>query len=324
MKIKFVMMSVTILISNPLLAIESSECGHATALPLTTVADFDANGVVNGKDIAALAKHIGKKKDYYALYDRNADGVLDSKDIKLASKDMHKTSSDADRDIASLYNRFSELQPVRGDEALFSLGYMPIPVPLKGHGVHWLNIDGMASMMGAKLPNPEIAEGLNVSTEQKRVHALFWASPASPVFDNGATDYPDGESWKEARVVAFDNLPKHITSRSDEMWHKHGGLCMPLSYTYDELGNRTTTGKALQHTTYNECQAMPSDVSMMPDGSTMWANFWMIHVWLYDLNPNGLFDGHHPCVEPNAPDDEIINGDRDVPEFFLHHGQMMN
>lgn len=324
MNTKLVMISVTLLMSNPLLAMESSMCGHATALPLTTVADFDGNGVVNGKDIAALAKHIGKKKDYYALYDRNADGVLNSEDMKLASKDINKTSSNADREIATMYNRFSELQPVRGDEELFSLGYMPIPVPLKGHGVHWLNTDGMASMLGAKSPNPEVAEGLNVSTDQKRVHALFWASPASPVFDNGATDYPDGDSWKDARVVAFDNMPTHLTSRNDEMWHKHGGLCMPLSYTYDELGNRTLTGEAHQHTTYNECQAMPSDVSMMPDGSNMWANFWMVHVWLYDLNPNGLFDGHHPCVETNAPDDEIINGDREVPEFFMHHSEMMH
>ena len=148
MNIKLVMMSVTILISNPLLAMESSECRHATALPLTTVADFDANGIVNGNDIAALANHIGKNKDYYALYDLNADGVLDSKDITLASKDLNKASSDADRDIASMYNRFSEFQPVRGDEALLSMGYAPIPVPLKGHGVHWLNVDGMASLMG--------------------------------------------------------------------------------------------------------------------------------------------------------------------------------
>ena len=323
MNIRFVIISVTLLVSSPLFAMGSAECGD-TPLPLTTVADIDANGIVNGKDIAVLANHIGKNKDYYALYDRNADGVLDSKDIKLASKDMKKNSSDADMIIATMFNKFRELQPVRGYDELYSRGYMPIPVPLKGHGVHWFNADGLSSMFGAKLPNPDNAEGLNVSTDQKRVHGLFWASPASPVFANGATDYPDGDSWKDSRVISFDNLPQHLTSRSDEMWHKHGGLCMPLSYTYDDLGNEILTGEAHQHTTYNECQAMPSDVSMMPDGSNMWANFWMIHVWLYDLNPNGLFDGHHPCVETNAPDDDIINGDREVPEFFLHHSEMMH
>ena len=67
---------------------------------------------------------------------------------------------------------------------------------------------------------------------------------------------------------------------------------------------------------------MPSDVSMMEDGSNLWANFWMIHIWLYDLNPNGLFAGTHPCVEVDAPSDETISGDREVPEFFADHGEM--
>ncbi len=315
---------VVFLLCDPLFAMESSICGQTPAQPLTTVADFDANGIVNGKDIATLAKHIGSNKKYYALYDRNADGVLDNKDIYLASRDINKASTEIDLEIATMYNRFKALQTVRGDEVLTSLGYSPIPVALKGHGVHWLNIDGMASMLGNKLPDPEIAEGLNVSSDEKRVHALFWAAPAIPVFDNGATDYPDGESWKDAHVISFDNMPTHITSRHDEMWHKHGGLCMPLSYTYDDLGNRMVTGKAHQFTTYNECQAMPAEVSMLPDGSTLWANFWMIHVWLYDLNPNGLFAGTHPCVEVNAPDDETINDGRVIPMFFSDHGEMMH
>ena len=316
--------TIAVLFNNPILAMESLECGHDKALPLTAVADVDANGVVNAKDIAMLAKHIGNNKDYYALYDRNADGKLDDEDVTLATRDMKKKSSVSDQQITAMYLRFKNIQTVRGYDELDALGYVPIPVPLKGHGVHWFNGSGLASMMGLKTPDPYIAEGLNVSTDEKRVHALFWASPASPVFDNGATDYPDGESWKDARVISFDNMPVHLTSRHNEMWHKHGGLCMPLSYEYDELGNRSITGEAHQHTTYNECQAMPGDLSMMPDGSNMWVNFWMVHVWLNDLNPNGLFDGHHPCVERNAPDDEIINGDREVPEFFRHHVQMMH
>lgn len=324
MNTKIVVVAVVLIISNPLIAQESSECGHGSAQPLTSVADFDASGVVDGEDISVLAKHIGNNKDYYSLYDRNADGVLDDSDINLATKDANKKSSNADQELAAMYNRFKELQNVRGYDELEALGYTPIPVPLKGHGVHWFNAEGLASMMGIKAPDPYTAEGLNVSTDKRRVHALFWASPASPVFANGATDYPDGESWKDAQVIAFDNLPTHLTSRHDENWHKHGGLCMPLSYAHDELGNRTITGEAHQHTTYNECQAMPNDLSMMPDGLNMWANFWMVHVWLYDLNPNGLFDGHHPCVEQDAPDDDIINGDREVPKFFRHHGEMMH
>ena len=48
-------------------------------------------------------------------------------------------------------------------------------------------------------------------------------------------------------------------------------------------------------------------------------NFWMLHVWLFDLNPNGVFGGTHPCVDPDAPPESSINGDREVPPFFAHH-----
>jgi len=309
----------TLLVSNPLLANEIN-CGNVPH-PLISVADFDANGIVNGKDISTQAKHVGDNKPYYALYDRNSDGKLDDLDITAATQDIKNESSQADQEIANFYNRFKDLQTVRGYAELGSLGYFPIPVALKGHGVHWFNMDGMASMMGHKQPNPLIAEGLNVSTDQKRVHALFYATPAEPVFDNGATDYPDGEAWKNGRVISFKNIPTKMTSRSDEMWHKHGGLCMPLTYVYDENGNQVLQGEAHQYMTYNECQAMPNDVSMTPDGSVLWANFWMLHMWLYDLNPNGLFSGTHPCVEPNGPSAETINGDRPVPHFFIGHGE---
>lgn len=312
--------TVTLLICNPLMANEVASCGHA-ASPLTSVADFDANGIVNGKDISILANHLGNKKPYFSLYDRNGDGLVDDTDIELATKDINKNSSQSDQEIANKYNSFKYLQTVRGYEELASLGYFPIPVALKGHGVHWFNMAGMASMMGQKQPNPLIAEGLNVSTDEKRIHALFYATPAEVVFDNGATDYPYGEVWKDGRVISFKNEPMKMTSRPDEMWHKHGGLCMPLNYVYDQNGNKSLTGEAHQYMTYNECQALPSDESMLPDGTNLWTNFWMVHLWLYDLNPNGLFAGTHPCVEPNGPSAETINGDREVPAFFEGHGE---
>lgn len=320
MKIITSTIALTLLLTNPLMARESDTCGQ-TAQPLTSVADFDANGVVDQKDISTLAKHLGKNKPYYALYDVNADGKLDRKDLRQAIFDTRKTSTKADQVIATFYNRFKSFQTVRGYSALEKLGYSPIPVALKGHGVHWFNNAGIASMMGHKQANPFIAEGLNVSTDERRAHALFWAAPAEPEFDNGATDYPNGEEWKDGRVISFKNMPSKMTSSDDEMWHKHAGLCMPLKYVYDANENKTLIGEAHQFTTYNECQEMQNDVSMLPDGSVMWANFYMVHMWLYDLNPNGFFGGTHPCVEQNGSSDETINGDREVPPFFEGHGE---
>lgn len=322
-KIPHALVLTLITLSSPLaIATGESSCVKATS-PLISVADFDANGTVNGKDIATLSRHIENgDKPYYALYDRNADGELNNIDVYLASRDMNKNSSQFDQEIATIYNRFKDLQPIRGYETLNNLGYSAIPVPLKGHGVHWFSADGMASLMGQKQPSVYGAEGLNVSTDEKRIHALFWAAPASPVFENGATDYPHGESWKDSRVIAFNNMPTKLTSSANEDWHKHAGLCMPLKMVTDSDGNPAVSGKAHQYTTYNECQAMPSDVSMLPDGSNLWTNFWMVHMWLYDINANGFFAGTHPCVEPNAPADETIAGDREVPPFFADHGDM--
>ena len=74
MDIRFPLIAIVMLSSDQLLAMEDHECDYSSAQPLTAVADVDANGIVNGKDISTLAKHIGNKGDYYALYDRNADG----------------------------------------------------------------------------------------------------------------------------------------------------------------------------------------------------------------------------------------------------------
>ena len=50
------------------------------------------------------------------------------------------------------------------------------------------------------------------------------------------------------------------------------------------------------------------------------SNVWMLHMWMFDLNPNGLFGGTHPDVDPQAPGEEIINGGREVPMWFQMYG----
>lgn len=290
-------------------------CGDR-ANPLLSVADFNGDGVVDNNDIVILSKHVGGK-GYYALYDRNSDGDLTGADVALATKDIGMLSTVPDREIAKIYNRFKYLQAVQGNDNLSSLGYFPIPPALKGHGTHWFNSSGLASLLGQKEPSIYTAEGLNVSSDKQVVHAVFWASPAVLVFENGATDYPNGENWKDSQVIRFDNTPAALTSSVHESWHKHAGLCLTTEHSYDGNGNVVRTGNANQHTTYNECQAISND-EPQPDGSNMWASFWMVHMWLYDLNPNGFFAGQHPCVDPDELDETTINADRNVPLFFQH------
>ena len=293
------------------------QCGDP-AQPLLSVADFDGQGDVNGLDIALLARNLGKKGSYYAIYDRNGDRELTRADLDLARQDMGKTSTSLDRELAKMYHRFRDLQLLQGADAFAQRAYVSIPVALKGHGAHWFNQEGFASMLGKKAPNVLIAEGLNIDTVEERVHGVFWAYPAVPVFDNGATDYPNGEEWKDGHVVAFANEPVKLTSSHDENWHAHGGLCMTVEHIgVDDNGQPIRFGHANQYVSFNECQALPND-EPQADGSNMWAAFWMLHVWLFDPNPNGLFAGTHPCVEPHGLDEATINGDREVPPFFAN------
>lgn len=81
MKILYAVAVTAALALNPLLA-SAGDC----VAPGTKTADFDSNGVVNGKDISMLAKNVGKKGTYSASLDLNSDGVLDNLDVNIANK----------------------------------------------------------------------------------------------------------------------------------------------------------------------------------------------------------------------------------------------
>ncbi|NRB41490.1 MAG: hypothetical protein HRU20_23965 [Pseudomonadales bacterium] len=54
----------------------------------------------------------------------------------------------------------------------------------------------------------------------------------------------------------------------------------------------------------------------------LWVNIWMLHAWIYDLNPMGLFSGTHPHVDPNATPESSRRDGREVPMYFMmHHGE---
>src|SRR5574338_864433 len=52
------------------------------AAPIMQVGDFDGDGTVTGADVDALSA-FKDSGDYAAFYDMNADGKLDSKDVKI-------------------------------------------------------------------------------------------------------------------------------------------------------------------------------------------------------------------------------------------------
>ena len=299
---------------------EPMGCG-APARPLLSVADFDGDGRVDYHDLVWLKRAIHEGQ-YYALYDRNADNKLDIRDLAVAVRDLRKRSSAFDRELVAAFNRFRQFQTITNPAQLLQLGFRPGTQSLQGHGVHWLSPNGAAATQGLKPADVNLAEGLNVPASADSVWAMFWGDPAQPLFEDPASasglsplDYPTpGGAWETKPVQAFATMPQQFFSSPEENWHPHGGLCAVA----EDHGQ----GPQLvlhQHMTFAACQAMPSVVPTGIVYRNAWMNFWMMHLWMFKLNPTGPFGELHPCLDPASPPEHTANGDRPVPPFFQMH-----
>lgn len=137
------LVALTVFGLNPsfLSAAESSACVELTA-PVTLVADFNADGRVNGRDIKLLSRYVRNNRKaerqnrrserqnrrssshrnknrshshrsrhnrtyetfYSPLFDRNADGEVNYVDLFKATRDMGKRSTQEDQELATISN----------------------------------------------------------------------------------------------------------------------------------------------------------------------------------------------------------------------------
>lgn len=96
-----------LLILNPLASANAAVvyCDELSVLPIGSVADFNTDGIVNGKDIAMLAKYMRKiNSSYSAVLDRDGNGVIDHSDMFLATRDMGLPSLTRDQELITAYN----------------------------------------------------------------------------------------------------------------------------------------------------------------------------------------------------------------------------
>lgn len=101
MKVPYKILVFTLLMLNSLF-VTASTCIDPAA-PVTSVADFDSSGKVDGKDIA-LFNRVKKNGIYSPLYDRDGNGVLDNTDRFLASRDISLHSDPEDQALAITSN----------------------------------------------------------------------------------------------------------------------------------------------------------------------------------------------------------------------------
>jgi len=295
----------------------ASECRDG-ASPILSVADFNGDGIVTESDIAELTRAVNVGQ-YYAFYDRDADGKLSEHDVEEAAHDIGKESKTIDQEIVAMFNRFKQFQTVTSTTELVQLGFQQGTAAMQGHGVHWLSLGGILSTQGLKPADFYAAEGLNVPSSGDSVKAMFWGNPSQPLFNDAlapsglsSLDYPaQGGAWEQERVQAFSTPAPQFTSSEDEFWHPHAGLCVTV-----QVKNAGPELVLDQHTSFAECQAIPSLTKTGVIYPNAWMNFWMLHTWLFDLNPAGFFGGIHPCVDPDAPNEAVFNRGREVPPFF--------
>jgi len=296
------------------------QCGDP-AQPLLSVSDFNGDGNVTRKDINMLM-HAIHEHEYFAVYDRDGDGNLNYTDLHLAKHDLHSTSSATDQQVARMYQRFRHFQSVSGFAEVQSMNYQPMGGVLALHGQHWANTASLLAINGFREADPFIAEGINVLSDGSDVVALFWGDQAVPLFNDPSApdglstlDWPDPTGvWNFERVQAFsDSPPDFFPDTEADKWHKHPGACI----TMDDVGNGPEW-LIYQHMSNAECQALPNLQKVEFNGQLInpWGNFWMLHAWLYELNPKGVFGNVHPCVDPDGPSEDDINGGRVVPPFF--------
>lgn len=299
---------------------EQAQCGDPVP-PLLSVADFNGDGEVTKKDIHMLKDAI-HEQTYFAVFDRNADGVLDDNDKHLTEDDLHKASSDTDQRLAKMYQRFKHFQNVSGASEVQAMNFLPFGSSLAFHGQHWTNTSGQFAAAGFREPDPFIAEGVNVPADGSSVMALYWGDGAVPLFADPAAagglstlDWPSPTGiWNFQPVQAFaDGPPDFFPESEADKWHPHAGLCVVVQ----DNGNGPDW-VLKQYTTNAECQAMPNLQKAEFNGQkfNIWGNFWMLHAWLYELNPRGVFGNVHPCVDPDGLSEAELNGDRIVPPFF--------
>jgi hypothetical protein len=281
-------------------------CGDP-AEPLLLFGDFNADGVVDARDVAEIREVARAPRTYLALYDRNADGVVDGRDVALVEAELGFASTTYDREIARAYRRFAAFQEVRDASALRP-EFRPLTEAIAGHGQHWSTEEGSAAARGEAPPSFNRAQGLNIPEDQSGVWAMFWNQAAIPVFEGGATDWPTpGGAWQDQHVIAFADTPPKFTSDFREIWHTHAGLCL-----FENLAGER---EIHVHTTYNECQTYASATP----GDNQWINIWMVHLWLFELNPNGVWGGTHPCLDQQAPTEAEFAEGREIPMFFRGH-----
>jgi len=291
---------------------EHGHCEGGVAQPLLTVADFDGNGIVDGSDIQLLTARVNSG-EYTAIFDRNADGVLDEQDIVAAAQENESVSTAFDRELVAVFNateRYRDLNNAIAD------GYRPFTPELAGHGFHYTRLPIAFTATGidwtwenwmdstVEITKPE---GLNYD-ENGQLVAVFYYHGIN-VLDwilartSGNMEWSMALAQESVARSTIIPLPT-VFSNEDELWHHHYGACWAgLDYPRMQVDPTWTPGFN-QQMTYADCVAFNAAEGQTATGWIPAMN--MMHLWVHTLNECGVFSGTDPHVSHDAPEEPLF------------------
>lgn len=312
--------------------------------PLLKIADFDGNGVVTRQDVRSVAKRVGGDKDvydglYHPLFDVNADGLINPKDVKVTRQELGKKSSRLDQQVAQLVQATIKYYGPDGLQTAIQDGYLPFTDPLIGHGVHYFNPKEYLKAPEAPLSFDK-PFGLNFNVKGQ-LKGVFYFQP-QPWY-NLSIDPANLESsvlgflTQKYQFINSSTPPKLFASK-DEFWHCHDNVW------FSNIGNRdfnqvkleqdltdpelvlrvrnalSDANQTLFPIEYPFLNSTPDPHNLDPAASPyppvntiVMPFFYMMHAWVHDLNPDGLFAEKNPKLKAGVPE---------TSQCMHDHGQM--
>jgi len=302
-------MQLKTLLATTLLLFTQATCQQ----PLLTVGDFDGDGEVTGQDIAVVAQQVGDNI-YRALYDRNADGTIDSTDVVITTNELGNMSTPLDQELAAAFHMSEfllELGPLTAPE-WSALGFLDAGILIGNQGRSATAPDGLAVLFGLALPGPDKLMGVVIDEDGYAVGIYYFefVLPVDLLFknDSGPPSEYDvatcqvGCDWWTKEVVEFVEPFPNYFSTDCEWWTAIGGLCVrqyndsvqtPAFELYLTAYQCLVDSWARPEGTFD-----PGPASPVPP--ILWLNEVKLVTWLFKLNPNGVFAPFHPDVAVNA------------------------
>lgn len=284
---------------------EHGEHGEHKVQPLLSVADFNGDGAVNWTDLKDIFSHYGSKageEKYHFLYDLNADGRINRKDLFLTVLSLGEEVPLLDRQIARATQATMRYYGADGLANAIADGYLPFTPEAKGHGIHYYNPALALAISNSETLDVEHPVGLNYDSKGNLLAVFYIRNPktqqATP--ENPLAGFLVDPTDDHPPETSFDALDDHAWHHHHSAWVRGiGNLESENVYFEEDVPLPLVVARSQQA----QFQFFPnSDQFYNP-------KFWMLHGWFHSPNPEGTFGITNPNAGLYAPEELGLHGE---------------